>query len=267
MTRRRFLKAGAVAAASTAGAVGLAHSAPRQVRLTRHRMSWPAKIPLTVAHVTDLHVGWGTPGHLLDHCVRLCEAAEPDLVVLTGDYLNRSVGHLPALSRLLARLPRPCVATLGNHDHWSGADAIERALEQQGVTVLRNDRTRVRVGCGRVTVVGVDDGRTKHDDVTRAFAGLSDPESALVLTHTPTTADEIAARGGRTILAGHTHGGQVEVPVLTTAIARLSGNKYIGGWYELGPSRLYVNAGIGTSGLRLRVGPRTRPEVALMELS
>lgn len=266
MTRRSFLKLSAITAAASLGGAGLAHSAPRSVRLTRHRVPWRGPAHLRVAHLTDLHLGWGTPDHLLEQSIQLCRSARPDLVALTGDYLNRTVEYLPQLERVLARLPRPCVATLGNHDHWSGADEIERAMERQGVTVLRNAHAVLQLGSRQLPVVGVDDGFSGHDDVEGAFSGLSCPEAALVLTHFPSTAEQISTCGGRVVLAGHTHGGQVEIPVLTRAISRLAGSRYLAGWYSLGCTRLYVNAGIGSAAVRFRMGRNARPEVAIIEL-
>jgi len=156
---------------------------------------------------------------------------------------------------------------LGNHDHWSGAERVQAAIAKQGIPVLRNENTRLQIGDVQVPIVGIDDGFTKHDDAKKAFAGLSCPETALVLSHFPDSADQIASCGGRIVLSGHTHGGQVEIPMITRAIARLAGNKYVAGWYTLGCTRLYVNAGVGSSAIRLRAGVQARPEVAIIDLN
>jgi predicted MPP superfamily phosphohydrolase len=135
------------------------------------------------------------------------------------------------------------------------------------VEVLRNERTIVAMRGGRLLqVVGVDDGVTGHHDVARAFDGVADPRRALALTHDPRTANAIAQRGAGLILAGHTHGGQLHVPVVTKAVLQLAGMVYIAGWYRLGRARLYVNAGVGSSVVRLRAGRRGKPELALFEL-
>ena len=265
MTRRKFLTLSALTAASV-GVVGVAESAPQKVRRTRYQISWPGVRGLRVAQISDLHVGWGTPKHLLEQTLRLTRSARPHLVVLTGDYLNHSLKRLPALERFIAALPRPCVATLGNHDYWSDADAIQRSLERLGVKVLRNGNVTMRLAGRALPVVGVDDGLTRHHDIDQAFAGVDHPERALVLSHYGETADAIVKRGGRLILSGHTHGGQVNLPILTTAVTRMVGMRYIAGWYPVGKGRLYVNAGIGSSIIRRRLGRRAIPEVALMDL-
>ena len=88
----------------------------------------------------------------------------------------------------------------------------------------------------------------------------------LALTHLPDTGDDIAARGGRLILAGHTHGGQIRVPIITRAALRISGSRYVAGWYRTRGGRLYVSAGVGSSVVRWRVGRQAQPEVTLLDL-
>ena len=266
MTRRKFLKFSALAAASAAGAAGAAEAAPQRVRRTRYQVSWPGVRGLRIVQLSDLHVGWGTPSHLLQQALELTRRARPHLVVLTGDYLNHSLTRLPALERFVAALPRPCVATLGNHDYWSDAGAITRSLGRHNVPVLRNRHVVLRLAGRRLPVVGVDDGYTRHHDVERAFFGVKHPSRALVLTHHGETADAIVKHGGRLILAGHTHGGQLNLPILTVAVTRMVGMRYVAGWYPVEQGRLYVNAGIGSMVIRRRIGRRAIPEVALMDL-
>jgi len=267
MDRRQFLQTAVMGTAGAAIGAGLA-DASRRLRVTWH--SVPMRLEtdrqLLVAHLTDLHLGRATPTWLAHHAARRAAQMHPDLTVLTGDYLNHSLGYLDRLHALLPLLPRPCVATLGNHDHWSGAGVIRRVLRQHGVTVLSNESARIETRAGPLTVVGVDDGRTRHDDVPRAFARVADPARALVLAHYPRTAGKIERHGGRVILSGHTHGGQIHVPVLTPALGRLGGNRYLAGWYQVGAARLYVNAGIGASVIGLRVGRRAAPELCLLRL-
>ena len=240
--------------------------APEDVRVTTHKISWPHPGKARVVHLTDLHVGKGTSNVLLERAIEETIAAKPDLVVLTGDYLNRTQKYLPDFIRIVKRLPRPCVAVFGNHDHWSGTADVRKALENEGVKVLQNEHLVLKLSGMQLVVVGVDDGATKHDDARAAFAGVEDPKGALVLTHHPKTADKIAKFGGRLILAGHLHGGQIDIPKVTDAIAKLSGKPYLAGFYSVGGSLLYVNAGLGSAVVRARAGPRATPEVAVFDL-
>jgi predicted MPP superfamily phosphohydrolase len=184
--RRRFLLQ--LGALGVAAGIGAHQAEARQrIRLTRHRSTTlfdSGASPLLVAHLTDLHVGIATPRNLLEQAVEEARRARPDLTVLTGDYLNHSLHHLDRLRALVRDLPRPCLATLGNHDHWSGATQIRQLLEREGIGVLCNASTVLTLRGRRLTVVGVDDGMTRHADVRRALAGVV-PGRALILAHYP----------------------------------------------------------------------------------
>jgi predicted MPP superfamily phosphohydrolase len=263
MGRRRFLRGAVTAGLGLGVAGGLAHAAHSGLVVRRHRLAWPVARPVRLVHLTDLHVGLGTPAVRLEEVVRLSHAARPDLVVLTGDYVNHSLRHVARVERLVAALPGPVVATLGNHDHWSGAGGVIDALQRGGARVLQN--ASLSLDALGLSLVGVDDGRTGHDDAHRALSGV-DPASSLVLTHDPRTADRISELGGRLVLSGHTHGGQVRVPGVER-LARAAGLDYLGGWYPL-PSggRVYVNAGCGQSRAGWRLGDEARAELSVFEL-
>lgn len=265
LTRRNLISSAAAIAATTAG-MSKANARTRGMRVSRHRIPWPGDKKLRVLHLTDIHVGWSTPQAVLRRCVEVAHRLEPDVVVLTGDYINRSLKHLPRLTKFVDALPDPVFAVLGNHDHWGDAHQVSMALRRGGAEVLTN-RTHGIDGPGwSLPIVGVDDGLTGHADVELAFSGGEDPERTLVLNHFPTTANEIAGKGARLILSGHTHGGQIVLPYVTQAVHRLAGNTYLHGFYTLGDSQLYVSAGIGHSLEGLRGGHTAMPEIAVFEL-
>ncbi len=263
LSRRSLLAAGAFA-----GVVAVSRSARAdrmRLRITRHRVPWLGPRKLRILHITDIHMGATTPQRFLQRTIEIAHAVEPDLVALTGDYVNRSTKHVDRVRRYVAALPRPVIATLGNHDHWSGAPEVSAALIAGGAEVLSNSNSGID-GIGfTLDVVGVDDGTTKHADVDRAFSSVQRPEESVILNHFPATADLIAEKGGRLILSGHTHGGQIVVPVLTEAVSRLF-NGYFHGWYRIAQSDLYVSAGIGHSLEGLRGGDSATPELAVYDL-
>lgn len=239
---------------------------PKQVRSSTVPVPMEGIQRSRIVHLSDVHLGWTTSEDLLEQALDQTRQADPDLVVLTGDYLNRGLRFLPQLKSFVARLPRPCIAVMGNHDHWAGVDQIQAVLLSEGVQVLRNAHTTVRVGEQELTVVGVDDSSSDHDDVALAFRGVENPDQALVLTHSPGIADRIAKEGGRLILAGHTHGGQIDIPKVTEPLANAMGLKYMAGWYRIGQSWLFVNSGLGSAVIQSRVGARAQPEVAIIDL-
>jgi predicted MPP superfamily phosphohydrolase len=266
MHRRLFLKAATIAVAGVvAPSVARANRAPR-LRITRHRIPWDTDRPIRIVHLTDVHVGWTTPKRVLDDTIHVAHRLRPTLVALTGDYVNSSLKHVGGVSAFVDALPKPVFATLGNHDHWSGADGVTEALEKGGARVLRNENVLLETDGRALPIVGVDDGRTDHAQIDRAFSGVKKNESALVLTHYPNTADRILDRGTGIAIAGHTHGGQIAIPGVTKVLSRMAGQRYLAGWYEVGDGSLYVSAGIGASLEGLRGGRQAMPEIAVYDL-
>ena len=225
----------------------------------------PAHAGLQVAHLTDLHVGDTTPDGRLVAAARALVAASPDLVVLTGDFVTTGRDPVSRVGELMALLPAvPRVAVLGNHDHWTKPAAITARLEAEGIAVLHNQHTTVRLRGAGLSAIGVADARTRQDDARAAVKGLPDAGSRLVLTHAPTAADALPPLG-TVCLSGHTHGGHFVVPGLTRGAMALGGQRYVRGWYQVGGNQLYVSRGIGAGGAGVpRLG--ANPEVTLLTL-
>jgi predicted MPP superfamily phosphohydrolase len=154
------------------------------------------------------------------------------------------------MRQVLGGLAAPTFAVLGNHDHWVDPRGAREALLDLGYEVIDNAWTTVRLRGAPLAVVGVGDLLTGNADVARATRGLPSRGTPLVLAHGPSTAEPLASL----CLSGHTHGGQVALPILTPLVVRfLAGERYVRGAYQVGDVRLYVNRGIGMSGLRMRV--------------
>lgn len=238
--------------------------------VTRTELSVPGLDPahdgLTIAQLSDLHVGRHTPDGRVIAAVRALNEAKPDLVVLTGDYVTTSRDPVERVPQLLSEITSPAFATLGNHDHWAGAAQLRKGLERAGITVLQNEHTVTRVRGAALAVLGVDDGQTGNDDVERTFQGAPSHGTRLVLAHAPPTADKLPAWADLVCLAGHTHGGQIVVPRLTPGLFRRVGQPYLRGVYRVRGNQLYVNRGLGfgRGSPLLRVG--SDPELALITL-
>jgi predicted MPP superfamily phosphohydrolase len=240
----------------------------RGPRLVEHDVVVPgldaAHDGLRVAHLTDLHVGMLTPDRKILRAIERALAARPDLVLLTGDFVCYSPKFVGKLAELTRGIDAPVYAVLGNHDYWTDGEGVRRALERNGYAVLRNSHTEITLRHAPLTVVGIDDVITGHADPRRAFRGARTQGSRLVLTHAPSLADRAADYGDGLIVAGHTHGGHVNIPRVTDRIAARLGNRYLAGFYRVGSSVLYVNCGIGSSSVPIRAGAPS--EVALFTL-
>lgn len=219
---------------------------------------------LRVAQLTDLHRSELTPDRLLRHAVSLTNAAAPDLILLTGDFVSEDPADIAPCAQIVSALHARLgvYAVLGNHDFNAGATAVERALTHVGVHVLTNRHARLSNG---LYLVGLEDDRFGRPDVARAFAGIPPEAPTLTLIHNPALVELFAARPG-IAFAGHTHGGQVRLPYLTAReVRRIGAKHYREGWYTVGKTRLYVNRGLGRVGLPFRF--LCRPEVAFFTLT
>lgn len=231
---------------------------------------------LRIAHVTDIHVGRITPMEVQYAATELVNAEQPDLVVMTGDFVCHSQRWLDALSDVVGRYDAPVLAVLGNHDHWSGADEVRLALRRGGVELLDNAHTVVTLRGQRLQVVGLDDAYTGHASRELAIRGLRRDLPTLGLSHIAEEADGLWAAGVPLVLSGHTHAGQITFARLhELAFGRLSGHKYVHGLYGSRRAEIdaaskhgavYVGAGIGASVMPLRMGDRGKREVTIFEL-
>jgi hypothetical protein len=228
--------------------------------------------PLRIAHLTDLHVGRVTPYEVQRAAVALTNEAEPDLVVITGDFVCHSQMYLDQLAELMRGFHAPVVGVLGNHDHWSGGAEVAAALRRGGVEVLSNAHTVISLRHERLQVVGLDDAYTGHADRERALRGLRRDLPALGLSHIAEEADALWRAGVPLVLSGHTHAGQVTLARLNEiTLGKLSGHRYVHGLYGTRAAQpeagaVYVGAGIGASVMPFRLGDRGQREIAVFEL-
>jgi uncharacterized protein len=232
---------------------------------------WPRGLDgLRVAALSDLHSGAPHVGERkLERIVERVNRAKPDLIALVGDYADPSVplGEPVAPERvaellggLRARLG--VFAVLGNHDWLHYGERVPRALRAAGIEVLENDAVAVERGGDVLWVAGLADMREREPDVTVALAMVPAGQPLIALTHDPDTFPALRDRAHVT-LAGHTHGGQIGLPLLRRASAPTK-HGYIAGEVREAGGFMYVSRGVGTTGLPIRMA--APPEIALLTL-
>ncbi|HWS55410.1 MAG TPA: metallophosphoesterase [Pyrinomonadaceae bacterium] len=263
-----------MAAAGLAGASGLAAYAglfePFDYEVTERDVFVRGLPPrfegFRVAQVTDVHHSRLVPLGEVRHVVELANAARADAVVLTGDYTTARRNYIEPCAEALGELraPEGVWAVLGNHDHYNDAELTARALERRGISVLSNANTTLRRGADALQLAGVDDWGWGKSDWARALRGLDLARPAVLLSHEPAVLDLPQARGLSLILSGHTHGGQVCLPLVGAPARFIEAFRYLRGLYERDGVQLYVSRGTGMIGLPVRLG--ARPEVAVIRL-
>jgi len=230
----------------------------RREELTLPR--WPAALDgLRVGVMTDLHSGVPYAGlGTVERAAEALAAERPDLVCLLGDFVDRRAMFARPIvpedvaARLapLAAAPLGAVAVLGNHDWYAGARRIGDALEGAGVMVLED--SAAPAGDDGLWVAGTGDFRVRGARVDRALMPVPENAPVLLLSHDPDAFPSVPVRVSLT-LSGHTHGGQVGVPLVRRPfIPSHYGERYVAGHIEEDGRHLYVSSGVGTSGLPVR---------------
>ena len=218
---------------------------------------------LVLAQLSDLHAGpWMGPGDLTD-VVCVVGEHQPDLIVLTGDFLTRDHRDVERVIGELSRLHAPlgAFAVFGNRDYRGRQEAeLARALAGAGITVLRDASVHLERGRGTLALVGLEDlEEARVIDLDAALSGVHEADTVVALCHHPAGARALADRGVSLVLSGHTHGTQVDLPFL-----RRLGPAHPGLRIELGGTLLLVSRGLGAVGPPVRIGAPA--EVVLVTL-
>lgn len=222
---------------------------------------------LRVVHLTDIHHSLWTRLRAVRRTVHLANALDPDVVALTGDYVTFSPACVWPVARALGRLHARLgvFAVLGNHDFQVGADEMARALRAQGIRVLRNSHFALRAGGATFWILGVDDLWWGADDLDRALHNVPTRDCKVLLCHNPQGIHLAARKGIDLVLSGHTHGGQVRLPVVGSVHGRSKlGERFVDGWNRLDGTQIYVSRGIGVSVVPFRLG--CPPEITCLSL-
>jgi len=281
ISRRRFL------AGTLGGCAGLAlYSGEIErhwVEIT-HRAIGLRSLPsafegMKIAQLSDIHLDEFTEPFLLRHSIEQINRLEPDLVLLTGDFVSYeiaprkfSIRSAWQCAEMLSELQCPQrYAILGNHDHWLSGTEVSRALRANGIPVLVNSHVPVERGGSRMWLAGLDDPVCGRPDPDKAIPGSIrgiEGQPLVLMCHAPDYADDLLAHpAGASVglmLSGHTHGGQVRLPFVGALDLPPGGKKYVQGLFRLGSLQLYVNRGLGTIGVPFRFA--CPPEITFIRL-
>jgi hypothetical protein len=221
---------------------------------------------LRIVQISDIHHGLFLPKEWLSSAVRQANLLNPDIIALTGDFVTYSRRNIEPAAELLSRLRarHGVYAVLGNHDFRVDADAVTKALSRHHIDVLRNRHVPLRFGGETMYLAGVDD-YGYGADLRRAMRGVPAGTATVLLAHNPRVIHLASRNHVSLVLSGHTHGGQVNLPLLGTVYGRSPERlRYKIGWDRMGATQIYVSRGIGTIVLPWRL--RCPAEITHLEL-
>lgn len=258
----------------TGGWIYITEIEPGWIELTSLTVKLPRLSPafdgFRIVHCSDIHLG---PAFTIDEFSDACQTIvqqSPDIVLMTGDFIDdratlkrwgSEFGE--TLARVAAQVP--VMAILGNHDYRVGASSIRALFQAAGVRLLVNDIERLERSGAPLNIAGLDDPWRGDPDLEGVLRNIPDGEPLILMAHEPDYA-VIAARTGRIDLqlSGHSHGGQVVLPLIGAPVLPHLGKKYPSGKYNVGSLILYTNRGMGTTSPHLRLN--CRPEITVLQL-
>ena len=284
--RRQFLERAATLSAAVpfvAGAYGLLYGrldleiTNNRVRLNRLPKAFHG---FRIAQLSDIHIGPFMSQSRIRSFAEMANALKPDLIVLTGDFVTWDPSTQQAVVDALSGLKAPfgVFGCLGNHEFWSGTeDSITELFKLARFPMLRQRQVAITTGGETFNLIGVDPATGRRPGAgpggrrfgSRHLEGVENliaPDTVnILLSHYPDSFDRAAELGIDLTLSGHTHGGQVALDFISPDLApcRLV-TPYVAGWFKKPGGQLYVNRGIGTIGVPMRIG--APPEISVFEL-
>jgi uncharacterized protein len=215
-----------------------------------------------VVHLSDTHHSPFTSLEHIRSAVELANAMNPDVAVLTGDYVSHDAEYIAPVAKVLGELKAKngIYACLGNHDHWTDPDRVNECLRNEGINVLVNEGFRLEIDGAFFWLAGVDDHMAGKTDVAAALRGSFPDEMKLLLAHNPVIFRQAVRAGIDLTLSGHTHGGQIRI---RDSRQRLIRRRRKAGLHRQKGSQIYITRGIGTVVLPFRY--QCPPEVSLLE--
>lgn len=217
-----------------------------------------------LVHLSDIHHSPFTGLEHISRAVKVANRLNPDMFVLTGDYVSHETEYIEPVAEVLGLLDAEhgIHACLGNHDHWTDAEMVTDSFRRSGINVLINEGIRFTAREASFWLCGVDDYMVGKTDLRAALRGSFPDEMKLLLAHNPVILRQAARFDVDLILSGHTHGGQVKLRDEDKRI--LPQRKLKNGLHQRRDTQIYITRGIGTVVLPIRY--QCPPEISLIEL-
>ena len=274
-SRRRFLKRGLLGAAGTLAA-GLSYAVLETtlLQIQRETIVIP-RLPeafrgTRIAFLADSHIGQDNSLDYLQQVVGDVNGLQPDLILLGGDYVHIERKYIAPTLATLGQLhaPRGVFGVLGNHDYWSDGDLTKQEMANNGIVELSNTGVWLEEQGQRLRLGGVDDLWEGQQFLSAALADTQKPETSILLSHNPDYVENLIDPRVGLVLSGHTHGGQVVLPIVgAPQVPSSYGQKYLSGLVKTEHTQVYVTRGVGSTGvLGLPVRFCCRPEISLIEI-
>lgn len=243
------------------------YTEPAMLNITRYKLQDEQLRGIKIAFPSDFHVRPYQKERLND-IVQIINEENPDIVLSCGDYV---AGHTKNVTMQIEEIAQALskikskhgfYTVLGNHDGWYGNERIKKALTSNGIKVLNNENATVNINGKKVYIAGVEDIMTGKPNISLALKNTNQP--TIFLTHSPDLFPDIP-KGVNLTLAGHTHGGQIRIPIIDKPIFTASKyyDRYCKDLIVENGKKMIVSRGIGVSIIPVRFN--CVPELVIIE--
>ncbi len=279
ITRRLFLKRSFIYIATifcslVGGRFYMKDIEPSWIDITNYSYSHP-RIPesfnnIRIVQFSDTHLGFQYNLSDLEKTIETIQSLEPDIICFTGDLMDNPNEYqvTPELNRLLSQLKAPLgkYSVYGNHDHGGyGTEMYKEIMTNNGFTLLVNESNIITQADGsQIVISGVDDAMLGKPSLDVSIPEQSNELFTILMSHAPDYADSAARYPVQLQLSGHSHGGQIQIPLLGAIVTPPFAEKYSEGSYSVDQLSLYVNRGLGTTRIPYRLF--SRPEITVIDL-
>ncbi|GAB3789722.1 metallophosphoesterase [Virgibacillus kimchii] len=219
---------------------------------TFHTEKIPVGAEFTIVQISDLHNKVFDQNN--EKLIQAFRNVDPDIIVITGDFIDRNTYNFKSVFSLTERITafHPEVFFVSGNHEWGnpGYEHLFQGLQQRNVRILNNQHIKIITKQMEINLAGIDDASTEHEDMEKTFSGLEEELYTILLSHSPSTIKKYPDIPADLILSGHTHGGQVRLPLIGAVVAPGQGlfPKFDKGVFEIGENRyLYIDSGLGTS--------------------
>ena len=223
-----------------------------------------------IVQFSDTHLGFQYNLSDLEKTIETIQSLNPDIICFTGDLIDHpNEYHVSAkLNTLLSELDAPLgkYSVYGNHDHGGyGTEMYKEIMLTNGFTLLINESNFITLKDGsQIIISGIDDAMLGKPNLDKSIPEQSNELFTILLSHAPDFADYATNYPIELQLSGHSHGGQIQIPILGAIVTPPFAEKYREGSYTLEHLSLYVNRGLGTTRVPYRLF--SRPEITVIDL-
>jgi len=230
---------------------------------------------IKIVHISDLHSSKYVSFEFLDKVIGKVIGLNPDLIIITGDFITGGILDYQKYKQVLSKLQSaaPTFACLGNHDggKWAlnkggyyNTKDVKKLLFESGIRVLVNSAASLEINNRKFDIIGLGDLWAGECEPAKAFKEIKDDKNfRIVLVHNPDSKEFLFGYKWDLMLAGHTHGGQLKLPIIGTPFAPVEDHKFVEGLHEWEGRHININRGIGNLyGMRFNA----RPEISVIKL-